>query len=111
MAFTPSTLHLAKEYGGSLGCKLWIYDTIDATGDVDATGYFAGMGAPAFGHYGMEVGDRVFVRIWTTAVPTTTAGKAAATLADAGFHLVRSISAAGAVTLTAETAIVVAAGS
>lgn len=111
MAFTPATLHLAKEYGGTIGCKEWIYDTIDATGDVDATGYFAGMGAPAFGHVGMEVGDRVLVRIWTTAVPVSTAAKAAATIADAGVHLVRSINATtGAVTVTAETAIVVTAG-
>lgn len=111
MSFTSDTLHLAAEFGGGLGCKLWVYDTTDATGDVDGTGYFAGMSAPAYGHRGMEVGDMVLVRIWSSAVPTTTAAKNAANPADAAWHIVRAISAAGAATVAAETAIVVAAGS
>ena len=111
MAFDSNYLHLAAEYGGPLGCKFWVYDTTDATGDVDATGYFAGMGAPAFGHRGMQPGDLVLVRIWSSSVPATTAAKLAATPADAGFHLVRSVnSTTGAVTVTAETAIAVVAG-
>jgi hypothetical protein len=110
MAFTPATLHLAAEFGGILGCKLWVYDTTDVTGDVDATGYFAGMSAPAYGHRGMEVGDMILVRIWTTSVPATTAAKNAANPADAAWHIVRAVSAAGAATVAAETAIVVAAG-
>ena len=111
MAFTPASLHLAAEFGGGLGCKLWVYDTVYATRDVDATGYFAGMSAPAFGHRGMEVGDMILVRIWNTSVPATTAAKNAANPADAAWHIVRAVSAAGAATVAAETAIVVAAGS
>jgi hypothetical protein len=110
MAFTPATLHLAADFGGSLGAKLWFYDTTDATGDVDAAGYFAGMSAPAFGHRGMEVGDIVIVRIWTTAVPTSTSGKNGVVPADAGLHIVRAISAAGAASVATETAISVASG-
>lgn len=111
MAFTPDSLHLANEFGGGLGCKLWIYDTVDATGTVDGTDYFAGMSAPAYGHRGMEVGDLVLVRIWTTSVPATTAAKNAANPADAAWHIVRAIDSDGNATVSAETAIVVAAGS
>ena len=111
MAFDSTYLHLAKEYGGPLGCKFWVYDTTDATGDVDATDYFAGMSAPATNHRGMEVGDMVLRRTWTTAVPATTAAKNAANPADAGWHMVRAVDADGNATVAAETAIVVAAGS
>lgn len=110
MAFDATYLHLAREHGGTVGCKEWIYDTLDATGTVDGTGYFAGMGAGAATSKGMEIGDKVLVRIWTTAIPTTTAEKLAATIADAGTHLVIAATAAGACTVSAETAIVVAAG-
>lgn len=110
MAFDSTKLHLAAEYGGTLGTKLWIYDTTDATGVVDGTDYFAGMSAPAFGHRGMEVGDMVLVRIWTTSVPATTAAKNAANPADAAWHIVRAVDSDGNATLAAETAIVVAAG-
>lgn len=110
MAFTPETLHLAAEAGGILGFKLWVYDTTDATGVVDGTDYFAGMSAPAYGHRGMEVGDLILVRIWTTSVPATTAAKNAANPADAGFYMVRAIDADGNATTATETAIVVAGG-
>lgn len=111
MAFTRNTLHCVLQRTGPVGYSQWVYDTTDATGDVDATGYFAGVGAGATNPLGMEVGDMVLVRIWTTSVPTTTAAKNAAPPADAAWHIVRAVSAAGAATVAAETAIVVAAGS
>jgi hypothetical protein len=110
MAFNADYLHLANEYGGTVGCKQWVYDTIDATGVVDTADYFAGMCAPAANHKGMEVGDMVLVRIWTTAIPTTTAEKKAATVADAAWHMVITSDATGNASVATETAIVVAAG-
>lgn len=109
MAFSSSNLHLASEFGGTLGAKLWVYDTADATAVVSAADYFAGMGAPAYGHRGMEVGDLMLVRIWTTAVPLTTALKNAANPADAAWHIVRAVASNGNASVAAETAIVVAA--
>ena len=108
MAFTPATLQLSLQTGAF---NLWTYDTIDATGTVDGTDYMAGMAAPSLTSKGMNVGDLVYVRIWTTAVPTSTAVQNSAPMADAGFYTVRAIAADGDVTLSAETAIVVAAGS
>jgi len=53
----------------------------------------------------------MLVRIWTTAIPTgSTTAKNAATIADAAWHIVITMSAAGAATVATETAIVVAAG-
>lgn len=109
MAFTPDTLQCIIQRTGPLGISFWVYDTIDVTADVDAVGYFTNVGIGAANPKGMEVGDIVFVRIWTTAVPTTTTAKNAAPPADAGLHIVRAVSAAGAATLATETAISVAA--
>ncbi len=110
MAYTPATLQCILQRSGLLGINIWVYDTVDATGTVDGTSYFTNVGAGADNPKGMEVGDIVIVRIWTTSVPTTTTAKNAAPCADAAFHIVRAISSAGAATLAAETAIVVAAG-
>lgn len=111
MAYTPATLQCILQRTGPLGINLWVYDTVDVTGDVDAAGYFTNVGAGAANPRGMEVGDLVIVRIWTTAVPTgSTTAKNTAPPADAGLHIVRAISAAGAATLSAETALTVAAG-
>lgn len=110
MPYTRNTLHCLQSRTGPVGINIWLYDTTDATGVVDGTDYMTGVGAGAANPIGMEGGDLVYVRIWTTAVPTTTALKNATAVADAGLHIVRTISAAGAATLSAETAIVVAAG-
>lgn len=111
MAYTPATLQCILQRTGPLGISIWVYDTIDATGTVDGTDYLAAVGAGATNPKGMEVGDIVIVRIWTTSVPTTTTAKNAAPPADAAFHIVRAIASDGDATLAAETAIVVAAGS
>lgn len=105
MAYTPDNLHCAMATGGPLGFSLWTYDTTDAVGDIDAVDYFAGEKVR-----GMEVGDLIMVRVWTTSVPATTAAKNAANPADAAWFMVRSRDADGNCTVAAETAIVVAAG-
>lgn len=111
MAFTPSSLYGPYNLTpGGLGQAYWLYETVDVVGDIDATDYFAGMAAPAVGNRGMEVGDIIQARIWTTSVPTSTSGKASATLADMANFVVISIDADGNATTSAETAIVVAAG-
>lgn len=110
MAFTPATLQCISQRTGPLGVNHWLYDTLDATGTVDGAGYFTNVGAGAANSKGMEVGDMIFVRIWTSAIPTTTTAKNAATIADAANHIVIAMSAAGAATVATETAIVVAAG-
>lgn len=110
MAFTRNTLQCILSKTGPLGINIWVYDTVDATGTVDGTDYFAGVSAGATNPLGMEVGDIVIVRIWTTSLPTTTTAKNAATPADAAFHIVRGVDSDGNATLAAETAIVVAAG-
>lgn len=107
MAFNVTGLTLIHQ---ASPVNLWCYDTADATGVVDGVDYFAGMSAPAAGNKGMNVGDMVLVRIWTTAVPATTAAKNAANPADAAWHIVRAIDADGNATVAAETAVVVAAG-
>jgi hypothetical protein len=110
MAFTPATLQCILQRTGPLGISLWVYDTIDVTADVDAVGYFTNVGAGAANPKGMEVGDLMIVRIWDTAVPTgSTTAKNTAPPADAGLHIVRAISSAGAGTISTETALSVAA--
>jgi hypothetical protein len=110
MAFTRNTLQCLMSKQGPVGFNLWLYDTVDATGVVDGVDYFAGVSAGATNPLGMEVGDLVYVRIWTTAIPTTTTVKNAANPADAALHVVRAVDADGNATLAAETALVVAAG-
>ena len=110
MAYTPATLHCILQRTGPVGVSLWVYDTTDATGTVDGAAYFTNVGAGAANPKGMEVGDMVLVRIWTTAVPTTTTAKNAAPPADAAWHIVIAMSSAGAATVATETAISVAAG-
>jgi hypothetical protein len=110
MAFTPNTLQCILAKTGPVGVSLWVYDTTDATGVVDGAAYFTNVGAGAANPKGMEVGDMILVRIWTTAIPTTTTIKNSAPPADAAWHIVIAMSAAGAATVATETAIVVAAG-
>lgn len=106
MAYNSDYLALTPvNYVGKLGKKIWNYDTADVTGTVDGASYFADGAAK-----GMEPGDIVIVTIWDTAVPATQAAKLAATVADAALHVVISVSG-DAATVSAETALSVAAGS
>lgn len=100
MAYNADYLNCFAQAAGPIGMKMWVYDTLDAHADVDAIGYISDAK-----ERGMEKGDLVYVRVWTTALPTTTAlkqtAKASATvLSTMGTHIVDGISTAGAADLT-----------
>lgn len=105
MAFNANYLTCDTQVGGPVGMKRWVYDTVDVTTDIDTAGYFTGAKEK-----GMEKGDLVTVRIWTTAPPAATSEKqtAAATaniLTAIGTHVVLGINATtGAADLTSVTA-------
>lgn len=107
MPYTTNTLSLAVENGGPIGMRLWVYDTIDATTDIDTAGYVTDGLAK-----GMVKGDVVLVRIWTTAIPTSnaqlrTAAATASVLSAIGWYVVMGLSTAGAADLAATTALTV----
>lgn len=108
MAYTPDTLVLYAEAGGRVGRKEWLYDTVDVIATVYAIGYISDAATK-----GMEKGDRVSIRVWTTAIPATNAAKntaaaVAAVLAATYEANVMGISTAGAADLSDGTAISVA---
>jgi hypothetical protein len=93
--------------GGPIGFGLWIYDTTDATGDIDTAGYISDALTK-----GMEKGDVVYIRIWTTAIPANNAQKVTAAgtacvLSAMGQYVVMGITTAGAADLAATTALTV----
>lgn len=93
--------------GGPVGFGMWIYDTTDATGDIDTAGYISDALAK-----GMEKGDIVIVRIWTTSIPTNNAQKitaagTASVISAVGLYVLMGISTAGAGDLAATTALTV----
>ena len=106
MAYVSKHLRKVLDLGGIVGGKLWAYDTVDATGDVDGAGYISDATKK-----GMLKGDIVIVRIWTTAVPVATSELQAADgagndLVSTGFHFVIGINATtGAADLTNTLAI------
>jgi len=107
MAYTSSTLGMLSQASGPLGMKTWFYDTVDTNATVYAIGYIS----DALSR-GMQKGDIVYVRIWTTAVPTTsaemvTAAATANILTAQYIHLVLGISTAGAADLTNGLAITI----
>jgi len=100
MSYNSANLTCFAQAAGPVGMKLWVYDTTDAHATVDAIGYIDDAKAR-----GMEKGDLVYVRVWSSAIPTTTAlkqtAKASATvLSTMGTHIVDGISTAGAADLT-----------
>lgn len=100
MAYNRNNLTLAWQASGPIGAKQWIYDTVDTIATVNTAGYISDAGT-----LGMEKGDLVTVRIWTTAVPTETSEKltAAATanvLTAVHMCWVIGLSTAGAADLT-----------
>ena len=106
MAYASKHLRKVLDLGGNVGGSLWVYDTVDATTDVDGAGYFSDAKAK-----GMLKGDLVLVRIWTTAVPVATSELQAADgagndLVAVGWHFVIGINATtGAADLTAVLAV------
>jgi hypothetical protein len=74
--------------GQANGFAMYRYDTLDASADVDTSGYFNN----ADESVNLRVGDIIWVVDWTTAVRT-------GTIAAYGHHVVVSVSAAGVVDL------------
>jgi len=67
MAYTPANLSLVA--GGPLtgAGQVWIHSSADATGDVDADGFFSDAGSR-----GVRVGDIIYHRNTTTAAAVVT---------------------------------------
>lgn len=113
MAYVSKDLTNILRFGGSVGGNIWLYDTVDALATIYAIGYISDAAQPAAGAKGMEKGDIVIVRRWTTAIPAATSEKrtAAATanvLVSTTLHNVIGISATtGAADLTDGLAITI----
>lgn len=105
MAYTPATLGMVAHSGGPLGMTIWVYDTVDVNSTVYAAGYISdGL------ERGMQKGDILYCRIWTTASPTetsemVTAAATANILTAVYTHVVLGLSTAGAADLTNGVAI------
>lgn len=100
MSYNSNALTCVSQAAGPVGFKLWVYDTVDITTDVDGAGYISDGK-----ERGMEKGDIVIVRIWTTAIPAATSEKVTADgtandLTAVGLHWCIGISTAGAADLT-----------
>jgi hypothetical protein len=107
MAYSSTNLALAVQMGGPIGLNLWVYDTTDTHATVDTAGYITDALVK-----GMAKGDLVFVRVWTSAVPDSsakvrTAAASASVLSTCGWHAVMGISTAGAADLGDVTAVTV----
>jgi len=107
MAYNSAHLGMVSQTAGPLGMSTWVYDTVDTNSTVYAIGYIS----DAL-ERGMQKGDLVYVRIWTTAVPTETsemqtAAGTANILPAMYIHIVLGISTAGAADLTNGTAITI----
>lgn len=107
MSYATSSLTMLANFGGGgpNNMKLWLLDTVDTTATVDTAGFISNAKT-----LGMQKGDIVIVRIWTTAIPATLAEKQTADdvandLVSVGFHFVIGISTAGAADLTNTLAI------
>lgn len=99
MAFTRNTLQCILQKTGVVGGSIWLYDTLDTFAAASGAGYFAGTGIGADDSLGLEKGDIIIVRTWTTALPADTVAKNAGTVATkVGF--VSTMSTAGAGTIT-----------
>ena len=86
MAYVAGNLTLVS---GGNGFNNYRYDTADATGDVDAAGYFNN----ADDDLNLAVGDMITVVVWGTAVRT-------GSISDLAIHLVNEVTAAGVVAPT-----------
>jgi len=64
MAYASRYLRKVLDFGGDVGGALWVYDTPDAVATVYAAGYITDAGKK-----GMQKGDIVIHRRWTTAAP------------------------------------------
>ena len=88
--------------------KQWCLDTTDVVATVDTDNYITDAKT-----LGMSKGDLLYVRVWTTAIPASSAelqtdAATAAVLADAAFMVCMGINATGGADLSNETGIAVA---
>ena len=100
MAYTPATLRLGIEIPGVIPMKVFAYDTVDALATIYAAGYISDATKK-----GMQKGDIVKVRRWTTSIPAArseliTAAAVANVIVTHTTHMVIGISSAGAADLT-----------
>lgn len=112
MAYISKDLTCILRAGGSVGFNVWLYDSVDPIATIYAIGYISDAAQPAANPRGLEKGDLVIVRRWTTAIPAATPEKLTAAavaniLVGGTLHWVLGISTAGAADLTDGTAIVV----
>jgi hypothetical protein len=78
------------EAGGDIGCKLFLLDTIDIVGTVQAAGYISDGKA-----HGVRKGDFVLVRRWTTLplLETEVTGVVANPILGSTLHIVMALNA------------------
>ena len=67
MAYTPANLSLVSNAPLTGAGQSWVHSSTDATGDVDADGYFSDAGSR-----GVKVGDIIYHRNTTTAAAVVT---------------------------------------
>lgn len=67
MAYTPGNLCLTSEAPLTGAGQVWVHSSADATGDVDADGFFSDAGSR-----GVKVGDLIYHRNTTTPAAVVT---------------------------------------
>lgn len=77
MAYTPANLSLVSNAPLTGAGQVWAHSSADATGDVDAAGFFSDAGSR-----GVKVGDIIYHHNTTTAAAVVTSA-----------HIVNSVSA------------------
>lgn len=107
MGYDTTHLRVLSEAPGPVPYKEWIYDTVDALATIYAAGYISDATKK-----GMQKGDIVKVRRWTTSIPAArseliTAAAVANVLVSCTLHMVLGISTAGAADLTDGLAITI----
>ena len=99
MGYATEHLRKCADLGGIVGGNIFTYDTADAVGTVDTSGYITDAVEK-----GMQKGDILILRVWS-AVPDSnddvvTAAGSAPTLTSVNLMYVKGITAAGAADLT-----------
>ncbi len=96
MALNKATfIHAAANAGNSAGPRIHTYKSEDAHGDIDASGYFNNIADL------LEIGDLIY------GVEVSNLGASNEAITDAQFYCVITITTAGVVHVSAQTAVVV----
>jgi hypothetical protein len=96
--YKAAFIHAAANSGNSAGPRIHTYKSDDAHGDIDASGYFDAIADL------LAIGDLIYH------CEVTNFGASNEAVADAQFFVVITISSAGVVVVSNETAIVVTTG-